>query len=323
MGNPEKAIMYQRSTKQTKLLQAMVMLILTSLCVCTLIANAEPGKVKTSVPYKIALWPDAQSPIDAKGTETELAKVYLHIYRPDKPNGTAMVVCAGGGYGINLWQGAEGVRTAKWLNEHGITAAVLQYRLPRGKPYRTLSDVQRAIRTVRSNAQQWSVNPQRIGIIGYSAGGHLASMAATKFDLGDAKSKDPVKRVSCRPDFAVLIYPVITMGSDTHARSKRNLIGKNPSEEMVKLFSSELQITPQTPPTFLAHAADDTVVPPSNSKMFYDALIANKVQAKYLQLPSGGHGLSGKKGPSWEAWKTQSMQWLQALSIDAETVKKI
>ena len=280
------------------------------------IGQAAPEvKGPAETPLQIALWPAGQAPVDADGTEIEDANVSLLIYRPTRPNGTAMVVCAGGGYGMNLWKGAEGARTAEWLNHHGIVAAVLQYRLPRGNRHRPLSDVQRAIRTVRSKAGQWSVDPQRIGIIGYSAGGHLASMAATKFDGGNANSADPLERISCRPDFAVLVYPVITMGADTHAGSRKNLLGPDPSEELIKLFSSEQQVTRITPPTFLAHATDDKLVPPSNSKMFHDAMVLHKVRTKYLELPNGGHGLSGYKGPSWEAWKSGSLEWMREIRM--------
>lgn len=266
-------------------------------------------------PLQITLWPAGQAPVDADGTASEDVIVSLQIHRPATPNGTAMVVCAGGGYGMNLWNGAEGVRTAEWLNKHGIVAAVLKYRLPRGNRFRPLSDVRRAVRMVRSQAGEWGVNPQRIGIIGYSAGGHLASMAATKFVDGDANSADLLERISSRPDFAVLVYPVITMGSQGHTGSVKNLLGTDPSEEMRKLFSSELQVTSATPPTFLAHAVDDTLVPPANSKMFHEALLAQKVRTKYLELPDGGHGLNGYKGPSWEAWKTQSLQWLRDVQM--------
>lgn len=269
----------------------------------------------TSDALTVALWPDGRAPINADGSETESADVSLLVFRPDTPNGTAMLVCAGGGYGRNLWHGAEGVRTARWLNEHGVTAAVLKYRLPKGNRFRPLTDVRRAVQTVRSKADAWNINPQRIGIIGYSAGGHLASMAATKFVDGNTQASDPATKLSSRPDFAVLVYPVITMGADTHAGSRKNLLGPNPSDAMVKSFSSELQVTAQTPPTFLAHAIDDKLVPPSNSRKFHEAMIAHKAQSKFLELPNGGHGLSGYKGPSWETWKSGSLAWMREIGV--------
>jgi acetyl esterase/lipase len=178
-----------------------------------------------------------------------------------------------------------------------------------------LLDAQRAMRTVRFNAKRWSINPARIGIIGFSAGGHLASTASTHFDGGDTKAADRVDRASCRPDFAILIYPVVTMGATTHGGTKSNLLGRDPKPEMVDLFSNEKQVTDKTPPMFLAHAKDDTLVPPDHSRMLYEALNAHKVAAEYLELPSGGHGLNGYKGPMWDAWQAKSLEWLAAQKI--------
>jgi len=262
-------------------------------------------------PERIALW-EGQAPVG--GGKTEAANAFITVHRPEKQNGTAVIICPGGGYG-GLVKGAEGHGIAKWLNQHGIVGIVLEYRLPKGKAYRPLYDAQRAIRLVRSKAGEWSCNPKRIGIIGFSAGGHLASSAATHFASADAAALDPDRKISCRPDFAVLIYPVITMGEGTHGGSRRNLLGKNPGDEMIKLFSSETQVTKMTPPSFLAHAADDRVVIPGNSNMFYEALIANKIPAEYLKLASGGHGLNGYKGPMWDAWQTKSLQWLASLGM--------
>ena len=178
-----------------------------------------------------------------------------------------------------------------------------------------LLDAQRAIRMVRFNAKRWSINPARIGIIGFSAGGHLASTAGTHFDDGDSQATDPVNRASCRPDFAVLIYPVITMGAKTHGGTKENLLGRNPKPEIVELFSNEKQVTNETPPMFLAHAKDDAAVVPDNSRMLYEALKAHQVAAEYLELPSGGHGLDGYKGPMWDAWQTKTLAWLAAQKV--------
>jgi acetyl esterase/lipase len=211
--------------------------------------------------------------------------------------------------------GAEGHGIAKWLNGHGVTGVVLEYRLPEGRSMVPLLDAQRAIRIVRTNAKEWSVDPNRIGIMGFSAGGHLASTAGTHFDAGDPDAATAVARVSCRPDFMVLVYPVITMDSTTHPGSKRNLLGTNPSPELARLFSNEEQVTAATPPAFLAHAKDDKAVSSANSQAFYDALVRRKVPAKYLELPSGGHGLNGYKGPMWDAWQEQSIAWLKGLEL--------
>jgi acetyl esterase/lipase len=261
------------------------------------------------VPERIPLWP-GPAPVDADTTEK--ANAFISVYHPEKANGTAIIVCPGGGY-RGLVKKSEGTRIATWLNENGIVAVVLEYRLPKGKPHRPLYDVQRTIRFLRSRAGEWNCDAKRIGVIGFSAGGHLASAAATHFDHGQADATDPLDRLSSRPDFAILVYPVITMGPGTHGGSKNNLLGKDPTPEAIKLFSNELQVSANTPPTFLAHAADDGTVPPENSRLFYDALIANGVPAKYLKLPRGGHGLNGYKGPMWDAWQTQSLEWISAL----------
>jgi len=260
-------------------------------------------------PEKIALYP-GDAPIGDGKFDPAKPVITVHRPSPDKANGAAMVICPGGGYG-GLVTGAEGHGIADWLVKHGIAGIVLEYRLPRGRAFVPLLDAQRAIRTVRSNAKQWNINPQHIGIIGFSAGGHLASTAGTHFDAGDPKAQDPIDRLSCRPDFMVLIYPVITASG--HRGSFTNLLGKNATPEMQKLFSNETQVTDQTPPAFLAHAKDDKVVSSDgNSKVFYEALLAHKVPAEYLELPHGGHGLNGYKGPMWDAWQAGSLKFLAA-----------
>ncbi len=268
---------------------------------------------------RLSLW-SGQAPVGGGKFESAGVSVTVHRPAPEKANGAAMVICPGGGYG-GLVTGAEGHGIAKWLNQHGIAGIVLEYRLPGGRSFVPLIDAQRAIRMVRFNAKQWNINPNQIGVIGFSAGGHLASTAGTHFDDGDLKATDPVNRVSCRPDFAILVYPVVTMGSKTHGGSKANLLGHNPKPELVDLFSNEKQVTDRTPPMFLAHAKDDTLVSPENSRMLYEALKAHKLVAEYLELPSGGHGLNGYKGPMWDAWQTKSLEWLvlQKMISDADT----
>lgn len=209
----------------------------------------------------------------------------------------------------------EGHGIARWLNRHGIVGVVLEYRLPGGNSAVPLLDAQRALRLVRSRAGQWGCDPSRIGIMGFSAGGHLASTAATHFDAGVPAAADPLDRPSCRPDFAVLVYPVISMGPKTHQGSKDNLLGPAPKPQAVELFSNEKQVTHRTPPAFLAHAKDDTLVSPDNSRLFFNALQAHKVSSRYLELPSGGHGLNGYAGPMWDAWQRQSLQWLASIQM--------
>ena len=265
-------------------------------------------------PKKAALW---SGPAPVGDGKTEEGNAWITVHRPANStadsNGSAIVICPGGGYG-GLVVGPEGHGIATWLNKHGITGVVLEYRLPAGRHAVPLLDAQRAIRTVRANAKEWGLNPAKIGIMGFSAGGHLASTAGTHFDAGDPKAKDAIDRLSCRPDFMILVYPVITFGEQTHSGTKMNLLGKDPSPELIKLYSNEQQVTSKTPPTFLAHALDDGPVPPENSKAMYAALQQNKVPSKYLELPSGGHGLNGYKGPMWDAWQEQSLEWLAELN---------
>ena len=266
---------------------------------------------KPPAPLRIGLW-NGHAPIgDGKFQDIE---VFITVHRPVSPNGTAIVICPGGGYG-GLVTGAEGHGIAAWLNKHEITGVVLEYRLPAGRSFVPMLDAQRAIRTVRAQAKQWQVDPAKIGVIGFSAGGHLASTAGTHFDDGDPKSADPIERVSCRPDFTILVYPVISMGEKTHGGSRRNLLGAQPTQEMVDLFSNEKQVTEKTPPTFLTHALDDKAVVPDNSRMFYAACQEHKVSSMYLELPSGGHGLNGYKGPMWDAWQEKSLAWLAELKL--------
>ncbi|WP_166831635.1 alpha/beta hydrolase [Thalassoroseus pseudoceratinae] len=262
---------------------------------------ADEGSSKTMKP---PLW--TQKPPKSEGK--------LTVHRPSKPNGTAIVICPGGGY-RGLVTGGEGHGIAKWLNRHGITGIVLEYELPKGRPFVPLRDVQRAIRLTRANASKWGLNTKRIGVIGFSAGGHLASTAGTHFDAGDPNSQEPIERESCRPDFMILVYPVISMSDKTHQGSKRNLLGRMPTDKMVRLFSNEMQVNKQTPPTYLAHALDDKVVVPDNSRLFHEALREHQVPTEYLKLPSGGHGLNGYRGPMWDAWQKGSIRWLKAQDL--------
>lgn len=261
-------------------------------------------------PKADALWP---------GDEAK-AKSRITVYHPAEPNGTAVVICPGGGYGM-LVAGPEGHGIAKWLNQHNITGIVLEYALPRGRPEVPLADAQRALRTVRANAEDWRIDPERIGIMGFSAGGHLASAAGTHFVPGDPDADDAVDRVSSRPDFMVLVYPVISMGEKGHRGSRRNLLGNQPSPELVEKFSSEKQVTEKTPPAFLAHALDDRVVSPDNSAMFHAALKKHGVNSRYLELPSGDHGLNRYQGPMWDRWQAESLKWLEQQQLVTSTAR--
>jgi acetyl esterase/lipase len=217
----------------------------------------------------------------------------------EKATGAAVVVMPGGGYGVVCVE-VEGMPIVRELNERGITAVMLKYRLPNQHHLIPANDARRAIRTTRANAAQWGIDPKRIGVWGFSAGGHLASTVTTVFDAGNPASDDPVERVSSRPDFSILCYPVISMKEEIcHKGSRHSLMG---SENLIERYSSELRVTPQTPPCFLLHCSDDRGVLVENSLRFYQALVAHKVPAACLIFEEGGHGPDAfKKNPSWEA----------------------
>jgi acetyl esterase/lipase len=257
---------------------------------------------------KMNLW-NGDAPMGDGTLDPAKPAITIHLPPKDKANGAAMVICPGGGYG-GLVTGAEGHGIAQWAVDHGIAGIVLEYRLPHGRAMVPLLDAQRAIRITRANANEWNIDPNRVGIIGFSAGGHLASTAGTHFDAGEANATDPIEKMSSRPDFMILVYPVISMGPKGHGGSRDNLLGKGAKEDLVEKFSNEKQVSDKTPPAFLAHAKDDTLVTPENSRIMYEALLAHHIPAEYLELPNGGHGLNGYKGPSWDAWQKRSMEWL-------------
>ena len=260
----------------------------------------------------LPLWKGDAPEGNGKFSDSSKAKLTVHL--PEKPNGAAIVICPGGGYGGLVTKG-EGHGIAAWLNAHGIAGIVLEYRLPAGRPYVPLLDAQRAIRTVRANAAQWKVDPKKVGIIGFSAGGHLASTATVHFDAGEGKTTDAVARESSRPDFSILIYPVISMEEGVHRGSKKNLMGETPAAGLPDYFSTQRHVKAGTPPAFLAHAVDDKVVPIENSQMFYEAQKKAGLPARLVELPNGGHGLNGYKGPSWDKWQAESLLWLKEIKV--------
>lgn len=265
----------------------------------------------------VRLWP---GPAPAGDGSTESCATDLLVYLPaaDLNTRAAVVVCPGGGY-IRHVLDREGFPIAEWLTSKGIAALILTYRLPEGRPSVPLLDAQRALRTVRANAAAWDVDPDKVGILGFSAGGHVASTAGTHFDAGRPDDADPVERRSSRPDFMMLVYPVVTMGEQAHALSKQKLLGAKPTPELVRLYSNEEQATPRTPPAFIVHAKDDSGVVPDNSRDFVKALQSCGVPVEYLELPSGGHGLNGCKGPLWEQWKAESLKWLAIRGVIPST----
>lgn len=263
----------------------------------------------------IPLWPNGAP--GALGDERkDIPALTVFVPEAETRTGTAVIICPGGGY-ARLADDHEGRQIAEWLNSIGVTAFVLRYRLP-GDGYRhpvPLTDAQRAIRVVRSRAGDWDIRPDRIGILGFSAGGHLASTAATHFErpVSTGDRADAVDATSCRPDFQILIYPVISMdASITHKGSRDNLLGKEPSEELVRLLSNELQITEKTPPAFLVHADDDKAVVPDNSIRYYLGLRKVNVPAELHIYLKGGHGFGMRPsaGPA-AAWAELCRQWLE------------
>lgn len=262
--------------------------------------------------------PDKENSV-FKDNVTRIAKVSnptLTIFKAAKPNGKAVVICPGGGYSILAFD-KEGTRVAQEMNRWGITAFVLKYRLPDDttnidKSLAPLQDAQQAIRLVRTNAKEWGVNKNQIGIMGFSAGGHVASTAATHFDFkADADNADTT---SVRPDFAVLIYPVISFDSTiTHKGSRNNLIGTKPTAEKTNFFSNELKVTKNTPPSFLVQAADDGAVPVENSLRYYEACVKNKVPAEMHLYPKGGHGFGLYNKTTDDNWMERLKNWLSRL----------
>jgi acetyl esterase/lipase len=235
-------------------------------------------------------------------------------YFPEKgkATGTAIIIFPGGSY-FNLASDHEGMAVAREFNKIGVTAFVLKYRLPSDqimvdKTIGPLQDAERAVQMVRERAAEWGVNPHKVGVIGFSAGGHLASTIDTHFDKVVIDNKN---NISVRPDFAMLIYPVISFGPFAHAFSRENLIGKNPSQQLLDLYSNEKQVTANTPPTFLIHAEDDDVVPVQNSMLFYDALVKNKVKAEMHLFQAGGHGFGLNNSTTTDHWFDWAANWLK------------
>ena len=272
---------------------------------------------RTDAEDRFPLWPMGAP--GANGTE-EFDQPSLTVYPApaDRATGCAIVICPGGGYG-HLAVGHEGEEVGRWLNSLGVTGFVLRYRLaPKYHHPAPLQDVQRSLRTVRSRAAEWTLNPARIGVLGFSAGGHLASTAATHFDAGDSSATDPVDQVSCRPDFAVLCYPVITFTDESvmHRGSRNNLIGETPSPELMTLLSNEQQVTKSTPPTFLWHTTEDRAVPPENSVLFYLACVKAGVPAELHIYEKGSHGIGlAQKSPGADQWPAQCEKWLHGRGL--------
>jgi acetyl esterase/lipase len=278
-------------------------------------AGALFAQLPPNMPKGDLLWPDGAP--GAQGSEpADQPTLYSFIVPAGRGAGTAVVVCPGGGY-QHLSMEKEGSDIARWLNSLGVSAFVLQYRL--GPKYHhpiELGDAQRAIRTVRAKAADYRIVPDRVGIMGFSAGGHLASSAGTHFDAGNPSAADPIDRMGSRPDFLILGYPVISFVAYTHQGSKTALLGANPDHQLVETMSSELAVTAQTPPTFLFHTSTDATVPVENSVLFYMALRKAGVPAEMHIYERGPHGVG--LAPTDEAlssWPARLADWLRVRGL--------
>ncbi|WP_461127600.1 alpha/beta hydrolase [Spirosoma aerophilum] len=280
------------------------------------------------------LWPAGKMP-NTKGVTLKDSIANERVYQVGTPGmyaffpsaqenkGAAVVICPGGGY-ERLAYVISGWQLAKWFNTMGISAFVLNYRLPNSPDLKQrelgpLQDAQRAVRFVRANARKWGIKNDKVGIQGSSAGGHLAALLATSTTDVSAIS-DSISRQSFRPDFALLVSPVITMGQYAHAGSRKNLLGPNPSADLLKTYSLENAVTTTTPPCFLTHAYNDTVVDQRNSLLFYQALIDKKIPASLHIFPQGGHAIALRNNPgSTQQWITLCESWLREMNLLTDT----
>lgn len=267
-------------------------------------------------PSPLPLWPQG-APGALGKTPDDIPTLTPYLPDAATATGAALVICPGGGYS-GLSMDHEGRAYAQWLNAHGVAGFVLKYRLgSRGYRHpRMLEDAARAVRTVRFRAVEWKIDPKQVGIMGSSAGGHLASTLLTHFDAGQPQAADPIERQSSRPDIGVLCYAVITMGQFTHAGSRQNLLGDTPSPDLINALSNEKQVTPQTPPCFLWHTGEDPVVPVENTLQFAEALRRSGVPFDLHIYQKGGHGMGlGDDQPPFRSalpWAADLLFWLKA-----------
>ncbi len=301
-----------------------ILFLFIAISLAITVSNAQPV-IKT-----LKVWPDSipgaitdtsyHEQTKLEGTKivsySQVSNPTLTVYLPPvgKANGTAVIICPGGGYS-HLAFDHEGYKIADWYVKQGVTAIILKYRLPsdrimKDKTIGPLQDAQEAIRIVRRHAAEWKINPNKVGIMGFSAGGHLASTASTHFN---DKVYTPKDTVSARPDFSVLIYPVISMDQFiTHAGTRKNLLGDKPSNELLNKFSNEIQISKQTPPAFIVHSSDDKAVHVKNSLNYYEFLTRFGVPAELHIYKSGGHGYGlGKNKTSESTWPEALKAWMK------------
>ena len=292
-------------------------LIAAILAVATVLLALHMVRSGVDQPQVETLW-SGDAPGALGSTDADRPTVSIFLPARWHASGAGMVICPGGAYS-QLMSSYEGEDIARWLNSFGVAGFVLKYRIsPRYRYPAPFLDAQRAVRYVRYHAARWRVRPDRIGIIGFSAGGHLASTVITHFDTGNPGASDPVDRVSSRPNFAILAYPIITLHPPwTHAESVRNLLGPAPPPEMIDELSNDLHVTKDTPPTFLFHTNQDTGVPPENSVLFYTALRKAGVPTELHIYEEGPHGIGLGNGhgraprvPGTLSWSARAEEWL-------------
>lgn len=296
-------------------------IILYLLLIMSILTFHAVGQTKLTLP----LWPHgaaenngitAKESIENSHMLANISEGGMTVLLPDvsKANGAAVLICPGGGYQYEAIY-HEGFEFADWLNQHGIAGIVLKYRLPNGHADIPLTDAKQAMRIIRSHAAEWHIDPKKIAVAGFSAGGHLASTLGVHYDLGDSTASDPLQHYSSRPDLMILFYPVITMKlGETHLGSRQNLLGMHPSDQQVDFYSNELHVTKDTPPAVMMLSDDDKTVPQINSIQFYEALHAHKVPASLYIFPSGGHGWGMHTNISfWTEWRALLLNWLQSM----------
>lgn len=285
------------------------------------------GMMSYAQDHTLKVWPDGASDSnglaepeekidDVRVRNVSEAEMYVFLPAKDKNTGAAVVICPGGGY-AGLAMEHEGYAMARWLAERGVAGIVLKYRLPYGHHKIPSNDARQAIRMVRANAGKWGIDVAKIGIAGSSAGGHLASTVGTRFDSGDSNASNAVARMSSRPDFMLLLYPVISFREDIgHMGSRQNLIGQGNNWQLAQQYSNELHVSDKTPPTFLVLSDDDRVVIPENSIEFYAALKKHNIPAEMHIFQKGGHGFGmNKNGIPADNWPNLFYDWLKAIEI--------
>lgn len=311
-------------------------LLTLALLACSLAHAADRAVPDTEpppgAPDRIALWPEGRVPGEAgpatapnvieRSTDParpdryidHVSAPYLVVYRPARPNGSALLVVPGGGYQRIVLDKEGTALVPAFVDEGGVTLFVLRYRLPAGRSDRqaALADAQRAMRVIRADAARWKIDPERIGVMGFSAGGHVAARLSNGFDAPAYPHRDAIDALSARPDVALLIYPVIDMGAHAHSGSRERLLGPHPDAALQQQFSMQNQVRADTPPTFLVHAQDDDVVPVHNSLVYYQALLRAGVTTEMHLFPFGGHGFGVRipAGLTVAQWPELALRWI-------------